>query len=383
MNDYLLAEFNLEEQDRTRGENLEDYKTKLSTAIDALRNKNKSTSIPFIHSESYFDSLSLNIWKDYKKPEDSKAFDLGRFTNQIINKTFDNINVTNQIDTGFATQLKILHGGYNGYNIISNFINLDDYMNDRRGEFKYLYSYDNDLTESKRLYDVLFKDYAGFYKGSFKQSDIITVSVFNYFHKFNLSCASIYNRVLFPNIIYNAAVLRYYISNLSKGIKNNKNNNDSLDDIFKFISSMNGKGYGSDALDLITSCKYNIVYGKRNPNETYASFNDYSINVATYPQLHIVDMNYTPSLINKFYIKLLDTLMPMNNDKNIVEFSNKYSLISGLYNSPFMIEFNHINLLNTTIYSILRILKATSYYDPETDTDYAYSNGLILEPFVE
>ena len=138
-----------------------------------------------------------------------------------------------------------------------------------------------------------------------------------------------------------------------------------------------------DVLDLINDWRYNIVIGERKSNETYTTFNTSTIRLSNYPQLSIVNVNTTPSLINKFFIDLLKILSPNTTDFNVIDFAYKNSMITSLYNSPFVIEFNHINLLNTIIYSILRILKTTSYYDVETDTDYAYNNGLLLEPFDE
>ena len=101
-------------------------------------------------------------------------------------------------------------------------------------------------------------------------------------------------------------------------------------------------------------------------------------------QMFIININCTPSLINKYFTKLLNSISPKCNDmNNVISFDYKNSLVTSLYNTPFMVEFNHINLVNTIIYSILRILKTTSYYDPVTDTDYTYSNTVLLEPFAE
>ena len=334
----------------------------------------------------YFDFQSLNLGsKENEEKSESKAFNLDIFTNMIMNGSFGKIDIRKDVNNGFATQLRMMRGGYTKFDILCNYINLDNYKNGKRNEFKYLYEYENDLSEAKRLFDALFRAYATYYNQLQKQSDIITIGAFNYFHKFNLSCASIYNRILFPNIIYNASILRNYISSISRSIQRVEMNDNTLNDIFKFISNMTGYSYGADALDLVNDWRYNIVFGKRNPNETYSTFNNSTIKLSNYAQLAIANINSTPSLINKFLIKLLTDISPVpgKNDKDMLKFAYENSLVSGLYNTPFMIEMNHINLLNTTVYSLLRILKTTSFYDVETDTDYAYNNGLILEPFVE
>ena len=323
-----------------------------------------------------------NLSYEFKNKADNTVsyFDLKTFSNNVINNNFGKLNVDSNIDYGFATQLNIITGGYNQYDIISNFINIYDYANNRRGEPKYLYSYENDLIESRRLFDSLFKDYSMFYNNSFKQSDIITSYVFNYFHKFNISCASIYNKILFPNIIYNSSVLRNYLSTLATNIGPIEFSDESTDQIFKFLKNINIKGV--DVFSLINDWKYNVVFGERKANETYMSFNkDYTDKSS---QMFIININCTPSLINKYFTKLLNSISPKCNDmNNVISFDYKNSLVTSLYNTPFMVEFNHINLVNTIIYSILRILKTTSYYDPVTDTDYTYSNTVLLEPFAE
>ena len=359
------------------------YKLILPSSIREPEFNREKTNLPKTISPlcDYFDILPpISSQADIKS---DVSYDLSRFLNRIMSNSFKNIKVDKYYDTGFATQLKTFQtGGYTKYDNLKDYINLDNYVNGKRGELKYLYDYENDFTDSKRLFDSLFKSYANYYTDLNKRSDIITLSVFNYFHKFNLSCASIYNRILFPNIIYNASILRNYISSLARSIKTVNLNNDRINDIFKFISNLSGD-QNKDVLDLINDWRYNIVIGERKSNETYTTFNTSTIRLSNYPQLSIVNVNTTPSLINKFFIDLLKILSPNTTDFNVIDFAYKNSMITSLYNSPFVIEFNHINLLNTIIYSILRILKTTSYYDVETDTDYAYNNGLLLEPFDE
>ena len=340
-------------------------------------NPNKVFKMPVFYIGDYFDETTPDQIKDTTKPS---HFDLSYFINSFIGYTFNKSKIDKDPDTGFATRLK-MHGGYTRYDILNNYININNYINGKRGEFKYLYEYDNDLAEATRLFNTLFKGYGRYYDGLRNQSDIITLGVFNYFHKFNLSCASIYNRILFPNIIYNASILRNYISVLAKNVKQVDIKNENVSEIFTFISNINSKY--TDALDLVNDWRNNICVGKRKPTETYTSFNSMVIKDKKYIQSAIANINITPSLINKYFTELLRNLSPVSTNDKIIDFSYKNSLVTSLYNSPFMIEFNHVNLLNTIIYSILRILKATSYYDIETDTDYAYNNGLLLEPFVE
>ena len=326
--------------------------------------------------EKIFDIFNYGITLDNKTPE---YFDLTEFTTSIISNKFDNLNINANIDHGFATRLNVITGGYNQYDVVSNFINIYDYANNRQGEPKYIYSYDNDMIESKRLFDALFKDYELFYNNSFRQSDVITSYVFNYFHKFNISCASIYNRILFPNIIYNSSVLRKYISTLAKNIQNVNLDNDSVEQIFKFLKTLRVEN--TDAFSMINDWRYNIFFEERRPDETYTKFNqNYN---GKCPQMLIINVNSTPSLINRYFIKLLKSIAPKIDENDLINSIYRNSLVTSLYNSPFMIEFNHINLVNTVVYSILRILKMTSYYDPVTDSDYTYSNAVILEPFVE
>ena len=313
-----------------------------------------------------------------------KNFNLNLFINRLISDTFGKIDIHKNVNNGFATRINIT-GGSNKYDTVDNFVNLSEYANNRRGEFKYIYDYENDLAEAKRLYDTLFKEYSSFYNDSFRKPDIITSCVLNYFHKFNISCASIYNRILFPNIIYNSSVLRKYISTFASNIQNADIKDESINQILIFLKNM-GAQHGKETLEFLNNWRYNISFGERNPNETYSTYNNAEFNNGRYTQLHAVNVNCTPSLINKYFTSLINELSPKcDTDDNIkiIRFVRNNSLISALYNSPFVTEFNHINLINTIIYSILRILKTTSYYDPETDTDYAYNKGLLVEPFAE
>ena len=124
-------------------------------------------------------------------------------------------------------------------NISSRFVNIDN-ISLSSNELELLgsaYNIDDvnnirTLADGKRLYSYIFKsNFAN--STAIGDNKAMFTLILNYFHKYNLSFTSMFDRICFPSILFNTAAFRLAITRVNKLISNFNTSHDELNESYK------------------------------------------------------------------------------------------------------------------------------------------------------
>lgn len=312
---------------------------------------------------------------------------------EIISKINESITKTSQTykNTGFS--YSVLQGGnvINGANVINGGVQfdlLDDILKSKEDiignitpaeTYKNIYVFNeytrNNLVSS--LYTSLFK------YGTFDTLNVdgMFAIIVNYFHKYSVSFSSIYNQVIFPSILYNAAVygtLAEHYSNVLKLHDDAEPSNKFTKFIQRYFSAIERE---KDNKSFFNKYYDTIERGNRNDGRTHTSYNDMAElfrepnNAADRDKpFKLADM---PSINNN----LLKLLYKHNFVKYNQNFDENRLEIDKFCGSSLICTLKRIDAVETFSFVILMLSKYMSYYNIDTNEDVPYTGSVGPNPF--
>lgn len=230
-------------------------------------------------------------------------------------------------------------------------------------EIAYKSDKNDELSETNdgyNLYKQLFRDITPVNKDT-NICDYMFALITNYFHKYKISFSSMFSQLCFPTIIYTAAVHDRSIKDFGKyDIVNDTTKLPSADTI-KFISAyLSGDNY----IDYALSYKCQINNGEK---------------IQKFGQLNKTDDSYKFVCENMY-------LMPSLNGKYIHDIAKEVTpdsnnSLSILFNTKFLGHLRQLDIGTTFIYTLFLLLRHTSRYDLDHDTETSTFGLTKPEPF--
>ena len=185
--------------------------------------------------------------------------------------------------------------------------------------------------------------------------------VMRYFRKKNIQLSSIYNHIVFPNIIYGSALFRYGIEQISK----------VMDDLMTHVSASGQTSLDVKRFDAIRQYLGKIVANKSYNNQYVIGVSDNRdsranrfIGEYTDP----TDMHSSLSLVNdqlKVFLKFIE-----EDSKNMLFCSNLPSIIQ------------QFDMISTIITMVFLIVKETGVYDPTQKRTKSLVDENKGDPFI-
>ena len=310
--------------------------------------------------------------------KDNNPVRIGLKIIESINESLTNTTKTYK-NTGFASN--VLQGGAVPeirFNLLDNILKSDSEILGAitpTETYKNIYKLDQ-YTKStlvSNLYTALFK------YGSFDTLNVdgMFALIINYFHKYSVSFNSIYNQVIFPSILYNAAVYGTLAEHYSEVLKLHKGGEHTnafttfIQKYFNTIESLKNKQQS-----FFTKYFETVETGSDVTGRTQTSYKD-MVNVFNENKDNCYKLANMPS-INNNLLKLLykhNFVKYKDNDEETKRIVNEFcgsSLISTL---------KRIDAVETFSFVILLLSKYMSYYNIDTSEDVPYSGTVGPNPF--
>lgn len=282
-------------------------------------------------------------------------------------------------------------------NISSRFVNIDN-ISLSSNELELLgsaYNIDdvNDvrtLADGKRLYSYIFKsNFAN--STAIGDNKAMFTLILNYFHKYNLSFTSMFDRICFPSILFNTAAFRLAITRVNKLISNFNTSHDELNESYKgqtfsvvesFLSSFEVDGVSP--LLLNDDFRYQVNFIERLPQLsikdviTKLRANDDAPNFEKNKVLWLTNQYTKPSVANNFFMELVKntTIRDVTNTND-----ERFSAIQMLFPSNILGYIRNLDSISSFISILFMLLKQTSYYDHDYERDVTFFNVQNPEPF--
>lgn len=276
-----------------------------------------------------------------------------------------------------------------------DFINLNNSLNGTDPVVVLSSAY-KDTTAGKALYSMIFRNRFENDKYDDPQHNYIFGLIVNYFHKHNISFNAIYNSICYPSILFGAAAIRSSINRISKMMtrfgdymtsKDQSRRSIDYQLINAFLGSISN---GSRTLLDYSGYKTQISFFEDISLENIDSFRKNNMLITdvikgvesrgpnkNYRLLYTANQYTTPSLANTLFSELVQymTIRTLNTDKK------DYEPLQKLFASGVADSIRHFNSLASTLYVMFLLLRQTSYYDNQYDTDRTFINTENPEPF--
>jgi hypothetical protein len=319
---------------------------------------------------------------DYNARRDASV--IYDFINKIVIDNYDNfarVGTTSATNTGFAR----MSGG--AIDIEYQFGKISSFIKNTTAivsEFN-VYSmfgeiyYKNKEAIGIKLFEHIFRAIQG-------TSSTMFALILNYFHKTGISMNGLYNSILYPSILYNAAVFRYsagaianvintewssVIGNEMDADKGNYTKQLYLT-ISKYMKSIKDS---SDMFifDLAVNPFYQICYGPRVSDMTYQSFvksyNNFMAGNEKYGSLVLSNQFSMPSIANNFLSKMCE--LTFDYGKSM---SAQPDALTYLIHTPFMNYLRKLDVQMTFMHILFALMKQTAGYQIDVDYDVPYFN---------
>lgn len=302
------------------------------------------------------------------------------------------------VGTNVSLNGRGLLGGFEITDNISNrFVNIDN-ISLSSNELELLgsaYNIDdvNDvrtLADGKRLYSYIFKsNFAN--STAIGDNKAMFTLILNYFHKYNLSFTSMFDRICFPSILFNTAAFRLAITRVNKLISDFNTSHDELNESYKgqifsvvesFLSSFEVDG--ESPLTLNDDYRYQVNFIERLPQLsikdviTKLRANDDAPNFEKNKVLWLTNQYTKPSVANNFFMELVKntTIHDVTNTND-----ERFSAIQMLFPSNILGYIRNLDSISSFISILFMLLKQTSYYDHDYERDVTFFNVQNPEPF--
>ena len=333
-------------------------------------------------------------------------------SNTHINNLGFDIGSSNDTRMKGASLYKNLTGGARDFVAVNDtfcyrFINVNN-ITSSNNELELLasaYNIDNSKSEDeyndgKILYASLFKSDFGSGTSMLSYRHMFTL-IMNYFHKFNVSFASMFDQLCFPSILFNASALRLFTDRMSalssnifaSFISDSTAESDVIsykNKLFSVIMTyLRGFTKTGNVLDISHEYTYQLKFKDR---RSIVSIDIAMNNIKNSPTGPSFDGNITLWLANQYasisiansfffeFIRYID-INGMEDDNNDTKYSKNRIIISALFPSNLCGTIRHLDAITTYANIIFMLLKQTTYYDHENDAEVTFFNNTEMEPF--
>ena len=366
---YIWSGHNVALDSYTNAANITDYNSptikSIYAFIDSLVDKNIKLTFSPIDGEYHatdFNTYGFNLGSKSKDSDYGSHFAGGASLREFASAF---VKTENQINGN--TEFELLAAAYGGRN----------------------------NAPACELYNALFNYDIG---GPINKSSDMFRLILNYFHKYNVSFASMFNQLCFPSILFNSSCFRSFMKVLRKQAQfvlsdstiTTNGNNSSFDSKQMFInlkfitSSCNDENeFTLDRYKSFTN-QINIRGTPRTENisiqDVAAKFNSPGALYNDQTSCIISNQYVTPSVGNNYLCELLkyvNTQDETDKDAKGYQLNN----LSTLFASGVMEAIRHLDGISTYTSNVFSLLKHTSRYSLEENKDISYFNVDSSEPF--
>lgn len=319
---------------------------------------------------------TASIWK---VTDNVSQFDITWLFEKIIGQ---NLNLLTDVEQSMVQNYgflipKSMNGGFS--RIMSSFMN--DTIEGNKPEEIMRHLYENQPIPY-RIFMNLFNAIA-----TFKTNEPITIfnATIHYFHKFNISMSSILNQLCYAQILMNSVTLKDSMRRLSDVVRllpSADGKRQHYEMARKYISMSIAQDNANKVVSLFDEDpdEFEIMFDKG----TAVSFNKCV-------RSEYVDDDYITKLVGtdyKTHFKAMKSIYnaPTVNPNYLIDYikftqSDKFDKLLQINSSNLMNLMHRLDLQCTYIDMLVLLLRHTSFYDVEKDTDTSLFGDLENEPF--
>ena len=276
----------------------------------------------------------------FTKLNPNDAFD------KIINSTFTADPTTSGFDLGMS-------GGYNEN--VEHFLNVGKITG--LNVIERMISAYNISEENKNIIEAILQIHTTlFKKDSEDPVKIMYALIMKYFHKKELKFSSIYNQIIFPNILYGSAIFRYGVKRISEALNELISKNEGSSSDYKRFKNI--QRYLND---IVTKDLFNNDY----------VFTEFKERKNVLSDADPSNIHTTLSIVNEHlneFIKKMENRTDKG-ESNMLFCSNFPSIIQ------------QIDMVITIITMIIMVVKETGIYDPALKKNRSIVNSNKSDPF--
>jgi hypothetical protein len=256
---------------------------------------------------------------------------------------------------------------------------------------------DNSVADGKLLYSYLFKSNFAGGAGVIDNKRMFSM-ILNYFHKYNVSFNSMFNQICYPSILFGAAGLRISIERTHKILSTFRNYHNDLNNVpdgelnqrnkvFRFVElymSSFVDNANNMALNYADDYRFQIKITGENRKENMplhelirslagnAGYPDYEANKV----LYLANQYVTPSISNNFFIEFVKLITIGRNEED-----RSFGNIQMLFPTQFASVMRHMDSLSSFVSVLFMLMKQTSYYNHEYNTEKSFFKLDNPEPY--